>query len=209
MKKSWRPTLPPNKSHKIKIFEEVIKTSGFIYQIGQSQMLRQSSKPVQLKKIGSPEFKKKLAYLKKCFWKFRKLTGKGRGIAAVQVGIPESFVLVYRKKENKLWTLINPKIVNSSDKFLMYPEMCMSAAPLIAALRRPSWVKVEYYDEAGKKQVWDTKDSSKETTMLNWVLQHEIDHVRGIINIDKVDSKELIFESDKNFYKKTTFQKTP
>ena len=42
--------------------------------------------------------------------------------------------------------------------------------------------------------------------MYNRVFQHEIDHLNGIINIDRVESKELIFESDPNYYEKAEFK---
>ena len=81
----------------------------------------------------------------------------------------------------------------------------MSANPIIANIVRPSWVEVEYYDEFGKKQYWNRKDSTKEDKIYNRVFQHEIDHMEGIINIDKVPSKELILQSDPSFYKSASF----
>ncbi len=48
--------------------------------------------------------------------------------------------------------------------------------------------------------------------MINWekmynrVIQHEIDHLPGIINLDRVESKEIIYESDPNFYKRAAFE---
>ena len=83
----------------------------------------------------------------------------------------------------------------------------MSALPVIAPVVHPAWVEVEYYDENGKKQIWKTKDDSQPHIMMNRVLQHEIDHMNGIINIDLVnDPKELFLESDPKFYDNAKFE---
>ena len=140
-------------------------------------------------------------YLKSCLVKYRKITGYGRGITAVQVGITECFSIIYMGK-GEMMALINPTVTKQSSEMLKYPEICMSAAPAIAPVVRPSWVEVEYFDEEGKKQIWQEKDK-----MYNRVIQHEIDHMLGIINIDRVQSKEIKFESDPSFYDKATFTK--
>lgn len=118
----------------------------------------------------------------------------GKGIAAVQIGIPKKFAVVYTPK--KLITIINPKITKVSKTKNRYPEGCMSATPIIVPLIRPAWIEFEYLDEDGKFQIWKGKN-----LMLNRVFQHEIDHMEGILNIDKVDPKEYIFKSDGKFEK--------
>lgn len=184
-----------------------VVTGQFIYQIGESENLRKPSLPVTLEKLQSDEYKAKIAYLKKCMLRYRKLTKKGRAIAAVQVGIPEQIIVVYTpEKQDKTWILINPKVEKRSEKMLEYPEMCMSANSLIATVKRPAWIECSYYDEQGKKYYWNTKDITKRGQMYNRVLQHEIDHIHGIINIDLVPSKSLIFISDPKFYARTTFK---
>ncbi len=78
----------------------------------------------------------------------------------------------------------------------------MSANPIIAKVIRPEFIEFEYYDEKGAKQFWNDKDR-----LLNRVFQHEIDHMEGIINIDLVDSKDLILLSDAEFFKNAEFKK--
>ena len=95
MKKAWRPELPRYRNYKKKVFKNLIKTSDLVYQIGELDELRKSSDPVEINEITSPNFKKKVKYLKDCLLKYRLLTGYGRGITGVQVGIPLRFSIIY------------------------------------------------------------------------------------------------------------------
>ncbi|MCL5438844.1 MAG: peptide deformylase [Patescibacteria group bacterium] len=205
---SWQPVFPPGKDYKKDVFGKIIKTGQFIYQIGESENLSKPSREVSIDKIKSPKFKSEIKYLKECMSKYRKITGAGRGITAVQVGIPERFSVVYMPEiKGKLLIIINPKITKKSKKLLKYPEMCMSAEPIIAPVIRPAWIEFEYYDEKGKKRYWKTKDMNKNGRIYNRVFQHEIDHMDGIINIDKVNSKELVLLSDLSYYEKAKFER--
>ena len=196
---------PPFAGFKKTVFKRLADVSDFIYQIGESESLRKPSKEVPIDKIPTLEMQEKITFLKDCLLKYRKLTGYGRGIAAVQVGIPERFSIIYTSEE--LIAIINPKITKKSEKLLNYPEMCMSASPIIAPVVRPAWVEFDFYDEKGDLQHWHTKDHTDIGRMMNRVFQHEIDHMEGIINIDLVASpRELILESDPDFYKTATFE---
>ncbi len=201
----WKPTSAPFRRHKVKVFENAGKVASFIYQIGESEDLRKPSKEIPVNKITSAEYQKKFKYIRNCLRKYRKLTGMGRGITAVQVGIPERFSVVYTKE--KLIIIINPKITKASYEKLKYPEMCMSANPVIVPTTRPSWIEFEYFDEQGKLQKWATKDNTKQGKILNRVFQHEIDHMEGIINLDRGNPKEFILESDPSFYENAKFEK--
>lgn len=192
---------PPFSAFKKSVFLKAAKVSSFIFQIGEFSELRKHSRAVPISKITSEEMRNKFKYLKSCLVKYRKLTGYGRGVTAVQIGIPERFSVVYTPE--KLMIVINPKITKKSKTLLKYPEICMSANPIISPVVRPSWVELEYYDESGKLQMWN----NKKDRILNRVFQHEIDHMYGIINIDLVKSpKELILESDPDFYKNAKFE---
>ncbi|MCL5432511.1 MAG: peptide deformylase [Patescibacteria group bacterium] len=201
------PIAPKTSKFKRETYEKLIKTGQFIYQIGELENLRKPSREVSIDKIKSPEFKSKIKYLKECMKKYRKITGLGRGITAVQVGIPERFSVVYVPEiKGQLLIIINPKVTKRSEKFLKYPEMCMSAEPIIAPVARPAWIEFEYYDEKGKKKYWKTKDNTKKGKIYNRVFQHEIDHMDGIINIDKVESKELTLLSSPTYHEKAEFE---
>ncbi len=204
---AWKSKPPLFFAYKKKKQAKMIQTAQFIYQIGDSPNLRRPSKPVPIAAIKTSDFQKKTTYLKKCMLQYRKITGFGRGITAVQVGIPERFSVIYMpERKEELLVIINPQVLDVSKKRLLYPEMCMSANPLIAEVARPSWISFFYYDEHGEKQIWNTKDIDRKEKMYNRVFQHEIDHMDGIINIDKVLSKNLFFESDPAFYEKATFK---
>lgn len=214
---NWKPILPPFREHKSVVFGNSSKVSSFIYQIGESEILRKPSRQIPVNKITSTEVQEKFAYLKKCLIKYRKLTRNGRGITAVQVGIPERFSVVYIPDNpnshmsngnvdfKNLFIIVNPKINSTSKRELIYPEMCMSANPIIAPTIRPAWIEFDYYDEGGKLRHWDKKDDTEQGRILNRVFQHEIDHMNGVINIDKCNPKDLILESDPKFYKNADF----
>ncbi len=204
---SWKPSLPPFRAYKKEVYESLLAVSGFIYQIGETEALRQPSTPIPVSQIFSPNTKAKIAYMKRCLLKYRKLTGKGRGIAGVQLGIPEQLIVIWMPEiKGKVLVLINPKITKKSEELLKYPEMCMSAAPAIAPVVRPAWVEVNYYGEDGKKHTWNTKTDEPLGKLYNRVFEHEIDHLDGIINIDRVQSKEIIYESDPAYYKTASFE---
>lgn len=206
-KNSWKPKSSPFRKYKKDRYEKIISTASFIRQIGEDQLLREKSKVVDIKKIYSDEYQSKINYLKRCMFKYRKLAGVGRGITGVQIGIFERISVIYMPEiKGKLLIIINPKITKVSKKHLVYPEICMSANPIIAPVVRPAWIEFEYCDENGKVQKWITKDNTKEGRIYNRVFQHEIDHMDGIINIDRVESKKLIMESDPKFYEKAKFE---
>ncbi len=202
---SWKPTLPPFADYKKTVFQKAAEVSEFIHQIGESEDLRKPSRQVLPEIIITSEFQEKVQYLKDCLLKYREITGYGRGISAVQVGIPERFCVTYTSE--KLLVIINPIITKSSPNLLSYPEICMSANPIIVPTVRPSWVEFDYYDERGDLQHWSTKDDTDSGKIMNRVFLHEIDHLEGIINVDKVKNpQELILESDPSFYKNAKFE---
>ena len=185
---------------KKKVFEEAALTSNLTYQIGELSSLREKSENVQVSEIKSQKIKSTIGKLKKTLREYRKLTGKGLGIAAIQIGIPLKIAVIFQ--DEKMLTIINPKIIKKSEDLFRYPEICMSANPIIAKVIRPSFIEFEYLDEKGNKQIWKDKDK-----LINRVFAHEIDHMEGIINIDLVDSKSLILHSDPGFFKKARFEK--
>src|SRR5205814_9459462 len=131
-----------------------------------------------IEKIKAKEMKDKIKFIKACMRKYRRITSVGRGITAVQIGIPERFSVVYTPE--KLIVIINPKIKKFSKEKYSFPEICMSVTPIVAPTIRPGWIEFEYFDEFGEKKYWDTKDKTKQGRILNRVFQHEIDHMEGL-----------------------------
>lgn len=190
-----------NTLYKRSVFKDAAKVSHLTLQVGESDLLRKKSSEVNLKEIKSKKIKSVISKLKKTLKQYKKLIGKGKGIAAVQVGFPFKIAILYIDK--KIETIINPKITKKSKEVFLYPEICMSANPIIAKVVRPSWVEVKYFDEKGNEKIW----KNKKDLITNRVFQHEIDHMRGIINIDLVNSKDLILDSDPEFFKNAKFKK--
>ncbi len=185
---------------KRKVFEEAALVSHLTYQIGELDLLREKSDVVNVSEIKSVRIQGIISKLKSTLKRYRKLTKKGRGIAAVQIGVSLKIAVVF--EENKIITIINPRILKKSKTLFKYPEICMSANPIIAKVTRPSYIEFEYLDENGIKQEW----RDRENKILNRVFQHEIDHMEGIINIDLVDSRDLIMLSDSKFFKNAEFE---
>jgi peptide deformylase len=201
----WKPVPPPFQDFKKDVFAKASLTADLIYQVGEHDALRKPSHEVSLQEVTSEETQNKFAYIITCLTMYRERTGYGRGITAVQIGLSERFSVIYTPE--KYLIIVNPRVTKKSEKKLLYPEMCMSAFPVIAPVVRPAWIEFEYYDESGEKHFWDTKDDSDDGKIMNRVFQHEIDHMDGIINIDIVESsKELILESDPEFYKNAAFK---
>jgi peptide deformylase len=186
---------------KSRIFGEAAKTAHLTYQIGELESLREKSQNIKTSEIKTQKIQSVILKLKRTLKEYRRLTGKGRGIAAIQVGIPLRIAVIFEEKS--LLTIINPKITGKSKTLFIYPEICMSVNPIIANVTRPSYIEFEYLDGEGNLQIWNDKKDK----IMNRIFQHEIDHMEGIINIDLVNSKDLIILSDPKFFKNAKFTK--
>lgn len=108
---------------------------------------------------------------------FRKTSGFGRGISAVQIG--ETKRLVYIEFDGRDYRLRNPVYERQSDeKFTLWDD-CFSFPDLLVWLERAQIVRVRYEDEHGASHVLEA------TGALSELLQHEIDHLDGILAIDR------------------------
>ena len=105
----------------------------------------------------------------------------GIGLAAIQVGIPKRvIVLDIKQKEgqkNPIY-LINPEIIEKSKNNSTYEEGCLSVPGQFAEIDRPNKCHVKYLDYYGKKK------EIKAEGMLATCIQHEMDHLEGILFID-------------------------
>jgi len=108
---------------------------------------------------------------------------KGIGLAAPQVG--SDLRICIAKIDNVEYVLLNPKIYSYSRKKEVFEEGCLSFPGKFFPVERPVKVKVKARDLAGKKI------KLKADSLLARVLQHEIDHLDGILVIDRVEKKSL------------------
>tara|TARA_Y100001970_G_scaffold286484_1_gene408770 strand:+ start:307 stop:831 length:525 start_codon:yes stop_codon:yes gene_type:complete len=105
----------------------------------------------------------------------------GIGLAAIQVGIPKRVIVLdlSRKDEpKKPMYFVNPEILNKSENNSTYEEGCLSVPGQFAEIDRPKKCHVKYLDYNGKPQ------EIKAEGMLATCIQHEIDHLEGILFID-------------------------
>ena len=105
----------------------------------------------------------------------------GIGLAAVQVGILKRAIVidVSRDKEKKNpFFLINPEIIYKSKNTSIHEEGCLSLPGYFAEIERPAECRVKYIDYHGKKK------EIKASGLLSTCIQHEIDHLNGVLFID-------------------------
>ena len=104
----------------------------------------------------------------------------GIGLAAIQVGVPKRIIVIDLSKEEEKNPLyfVNPKIILKSNTKATYEEGCLSVPNQFAEIDRPSKCDVEYLDYNGEKQILNAKG------LLATCIQHEMDHLEGILFID-------------------------
>jgi peptide deformylase len=105
----------------------------------------------------------------------------GIGLAAVQIGVPKRVLVIdLDQKEGKKnpRAYINPKILWASDEVAVYEEGCLSVPEIWDDVERPARIKCEYLDRDGNKQLLEADG------LLATCLQHEMDHLNGVLFID-------------------------
>ena len=105
----------------------------------------------------------------------------GIGLAAIQVGVPKRVIVldIARKDEPKNpMYFINPEIITKSKDSLAYEEGCLSVPGQFAEITRSSNCYIKYLDYYGQPQELKTEG------LLATCIQHEIDHLEGILFID-------------------------
>ncbi len=109
----------------------------------------------------------------------------GVGLAAIQVGFDQS-IIVYdiapRDENRSLHVLINPKIISSEGTTISESEGCLSVPDFRADVKRSASILVEGFDRKEKPLRIEAHGH------LAVVLQHEIDHLNGILFIDRISS---------------------
>ncbi|MGX5667746.1 peptide deformylase [Rhizobium daejeonense] len=107
----------------------------------------------------------------------------GIGLAAIQVGVARRMLVIDVSREGEEKTplvFINPEIIKSSDERSTYEEGCLSIPDYYAEVERPAIVTVKSLDRDGKEQITEADG------LLATCLQHEIDHLNGVLFIDHI-----------------------
>ena len=137
-----------------------------------NKLLRQISQKVD--KVGIEEQKLMDDMLETMY------AAKGIGLAAIQIGIPKRIIVMDISKEEakKPIYFVNPVIKNKDPLKATYEEGCLSVPNQFANIDRPSRCEVEYLDYDGKKQIL------KANGLFATCIQHEMDHLNGVLFID-------------------------
>jgi len=105
----------------------------------------------------------------------------GIGLAAIQIGVPKRIIVMdiskNDEKKNPMY-FVNPIIKNKNSDLSRYEEGCLSVPDQFAEVDRPSSCEVEYLDYNGEKKILKTSG------LLATCIQHEMDHLEGILFID-------------------------
>ena len=138
-----------------------------------NKILRQISKPVA--NVGKEEQKLMDDMLETMY------AANGIGLAAIQVGVPKRIIVMDlakdgEEKEPKFF--VNPVVKNKDPLKATYEEGCLSVPNQFAEIDRPKKCDVEYLDYNGKKKIL------KAEGLLATCIQHEMDHLEGILFID-------------------------
>jgi peptide deformylase len=138
-----------------------------------NKLLRQVSEPVE--SVGDSEKQLMDDMLETMY------AAKGIGLAAIQIGVPKRIIVIDiskddQKKEPRYF--VNPVIKKKDPLKATYEEGCLSVPNQFAEINRPSKCEVEYLDYNGEKKILNAEG------ILATCIQHEMDHLEGILFID-------------------------
>jgi len=128
----------------------------------------------------------------------------GIGLAAIQIGEPVRMLVIDLAKEDETpapHVFINPEILSSADTRSVYEEGCLSIPDYYAEVERPATVRVKYLDRDGKLQETEAEG------LMATCLQHEIDHLNGVLFIDHISKlkRDMVVKK----FKKLARDKSP
>lgn len=109
---------------------------------------------------------------------FREVYGRGRAIAAPQIGLLKRIICINTGKPE---VLINPVIEDASSEMMEIWDDCMSFPNLLVRLKRHKKITLSYYDHKMEHHTWHLEEDMSE------LLQHEYDHLEGILAVSKAE----------------------
>lgn len=143
----------------------------------------------EIKDVKNSEFKKLVKELRDTL----KKTPNGIGLAAPQIGISKRVFVIHEHIAEEFGVsdvFVNPRITDKSKKELELEEGCLSIPNVYGFVKRSKRLKVEAEDEKGKKF------KIKAERLLAHIIQHETDHLRGVLFIDT--AKDLFVVKKEN-----------
>ena len=146
---------------------------------------------LQIKKFNEPVLRKRCREVRKIDRKIKKLAvdmvqtmkeNQGVGLAAPQVGVLKRVIVIQGDFEGRqILSLINPKIIKKSKDEIVGEEGCLSFPGIFLKIKRAKEVEVEGLDIRGKKI------KLKATGLFARAIQHEVDHLDGILFFNRLD----------------------
>jgi len=149
-----------------------------VLQLGDPR-LREIASPVA--NLQSPEIAALVKDLADTLADWRTTTGYGRGIAAPQIGVAQRVIYLQLPRAQP-WTLINPEIFERSAEKVVVWDACLSFLSIFMQVERHREIKVRYQDLQGE---WQEIKAGTEKDLAE-LLQHEIDHLDGILAVDRI-----------------------
>jgi len=141
--------------------------------------LREVAKPVR--NPAGPEIRALTEDLRDTLAHWRKTTGYGRGIAAPQLGVRRR-VIFLQLPGAEPWPIVNPAITERSTEKIVVWDACLSFLSIFMQVERHREITVRYQDLSGE---WHEVRAGEERN-LSELLQHEIDHLDGILAVDRI-----------------------
>jgi peptide deformylase len=114
----------------------------------------------------------------------RLVAAGGAGLAATQIGSLRRMFVYRCEPGNEVQALIDPRVVERSDQRLVFPEGCLSFLAVTVAVERPAAVRVVGLGLDGEERVIEAEGGPAS------LLQHEIDHLDGILTLDRATPEE-------------------
>ena len=134
---------------------------------------------------GSPEVATLITDLADTLAHWRRTTGYGRAIAAPQIGARKRVVFL---NLGEPWPMVNPAIVERSEETMVVWDACLSFLFVFCKVVRHREVRVRYQDLGG---AWHELEAGAEDDLAE-LLQHEIDHLDGILAVDRMTSPKTL-----------------
>jgi peptide deformylase len=156
---------------------------------------------------GAPEIAALISDLADTLAHWRAKTGYGRGIAAPQIGVMQR-VIFLKLPDADPWPLINPEIIRSSEENIIVWDGCLSFLSLFVQVKRHREITVRYQNLNGETLEF----AAGEDRNLSELLQHEIDHLDGILAVDRaINSKSFCSreEFEKRYRDSSPYAVTP
>lgn len=145
-----------------------------------------------VKEIAAPETGRTIRDLRDTLADFRKKNGFGRGIAAPQIGILKRIIYVHFPKAGISGALINPRIMKKSRSRIRLWDDCFSFPDLLVRVERAREVTVSFTSEKGENRAIAAPGD------LSELLQHEIDHLDGILAVQRaIDNRSFAWRKEK------------